>query len=142
MNAQVNTSIEWMKLSLFRVKDRIPPALISSVIYLYSCGQCRSSYAGQTSKQLLPVTVSQHKGVSFRTNNPLTNPEKSNIMVHILSANHPITLENSGIILASCDKFYLRLLESLYIHKLKPSLNDQYISTDLLIDILYVSYHF
>ena len=66
-----------MKLSLFRVKDRIPPALISSVIYLYSCGQCTSSNAGQTSKQLLPVTVSQHKGVSFKTNNPLTNPEKS-----------------------------------------------------------------
>ena len=38
--------------SLFRVKDRIPVDLMSSVVYLYSCGQCTSSYVGQTSKQL------------------------------------------------------------------------------------------
>ena len=117
--------------SLFRVKDRIPLDLMSSVVYLYSCGQCTSSYVGQTSKQL-KVRVSQHKGCSFRTNNPLTTPEKSNILHHSLTTNHPITIENFKI-LASCDKFDLRLLESLFIHKLKPSLNDQHSSTDLLI---------
>ena len=117
--------------SLFRVKDRIPLALMSSVVYLYSCGQCTFSYVGQTSKQL-KVRVSQHKGCSFRTNNPLSNHEKSNILDHSLAANHPITIENFKI-LASCDRFDLRLLESLFIHKLKPSLNDQHSSTDLLI---------
>ena len=66
------------------------------------------------------------------TNNPLTTPEKSNILHHSLTTNHPITIENFKI-LASCDKFDLRLLESLFIHKLKPSLNDQHSSTDLLI---------
>ena len=83
--------------------------------------------------------MSQHKGCSFRTNNPITNPEKSNILDHSLTANHPITLENFKI-LASCDKFDLTLLESSFIHKLKPSLNDQHSSKDLLkliIDILY-----
>ena len=104
---------------------------MSSVVYLYSCGQCTSSYVGQTSKQL-KVRVSQHKGCSFRTNNPLSYPEKSNILNHSLAANHPITIENFKI-LASCDRFDLRLLESLFIHKLKPSLNDQHSSTDLLI---------
>ena len=111
---------------------------MSSVVYMYSCGQCTSSYVGQTSKQL-KVRVSQHKGCSFRSNNPLTNPEKSNILDHSLTANHPITLENFKI-LASCDRFDLRLLESLFIHKLKPSLNDEHSSTDLLIDILSFSY--
>ena len=95
---------------------------MSSVVYLYSCGQCTSSYVGQTSKQL-KVRVSQHKGWSFRTNNPLATPEKSNILHHSLTTNPPITLENFKI-LASCDIFDLRLLESLFIHKLKPSLND------------------
>ena len=113
---------------------------MSSVVYLYSCGQCTSSYVGQTSKQL-KVRVSQHKGCSFRTNHPLTIPEKSNIFHHSLTTNHPITLENFKI-LASCDKFDLRLLESLFIHKLKPSLNDQHSSTDLLIDILFFIYLF
>ena len=42
------------------------------------------------------------------------------------------TIENFKI-LASCDRFDLRLLESLFIQKLKPSLNDQHSSTDLLI---------
>ena len=104
---------------------------MSSVVYLYSCGQCTSSYVGQSSKQL-KVRVSQHKGCSFRTD---SNPGKSNILDHSLTANHPITIENFKI-LASCDRFDLRLLESFFIHKLKPSLNDQHISTDLLIDIL------
>ena len=90
----------------------------------------------------MKVRVSQHEGCSFRTNNPLTNPEKSNILDHSLTANHPITLENFKIF-ASCDKFDLRLLELLFIHKLKPSLNDQHSLTDLLIiDILFFSYHF
>ena len=61
--------------SLFRVKDRIPLDLMSSVVYLYSCGQCASSYVGQTSKQLI-VRVSQHKGCSFRTDNPLVTLKK------------------------------------------------------------------
>ena len=117
--------------SLFRVKEMIPLDLMSSVVYLYSCGQCTSSYVGQTSKQL-KVRVSQHKGFSFRTNNPLTTPEKSNILHHSLTTNHPITVENFKI-LASGDKFDLKLLESLFIHKLKPYLNDQHSSTDLLI---------
>ena len=51
---------------------------------------------------------------------------------HSLATNHPITIENFKI-LASCDRFDLRLLESLFIQKLKPSLNDQHSSTDLLI---------
>ena len=83
--------------------------------------------------------MSQHKGCSFRTNNPVTNPEKSNILDHSLIAHHPINLENFKI-LASCDKLDLRLLESLFIHKLKPSLNDQHRSTDLLIVNNYVKH--
>ena len=116
---------------------------MSSVVYLYSCGQCTtSSYVGQTSKQL-KVRVSQRKGCSFRTNNPLTTPEKSNILDHSLTTNPPTTLENFKIL--ACDKFDLRLLESLFIHKLTPSLNDQHSSTDLLIvkiDILLYIYIF
>ena len=100
----------------------------------------RPAYVGQTSKQL-KVRVSQHKGGSFRTNNPLSNPEKNNILDHSLTANHPIIIENFKI-LTSCDRFDLRLLESLFIHKLKPSLNDQHSLTDLLIVNCYLIFLF
>ena len=38
--------------SLFRFNDKLPSQLLSSVIYEYKCGQCTSSYIGQTGKQL------------------------------------------------------------------------------------------
>ena len=62
-----------------------------------------------------------------------------NIYFFLTNPKSNITFEDLKILnLASCDKFDLRLLE-LFIHKLKP-LNDQHISTDLLIDILSFSY--
>ena len=42
-------------------------------------------------------------------------------------------LENGFKIVDSCDNFDIRTLETLYIHKLKPSMNKQCNSTDLFI---------
>ena len=97
--------------SLFRVKDRIPLDLMSSVVYLWTVyvQLCWSNFKttegytwkktteGYTWKKQLKVRVSQHKGCSFRTNHPLTTPEKSNILHHSLTTNHPITIENFKI---------------------------------------------
>ena len=44
--------------SLFRFIDRIPNHLLSSVVYEYNCGQCASSYIGQTKQ--LKIRMSQH----------------------------------------------------------------------------------
>ena len=108
--------------SLFKFKDRLPPLLRTSVVYQYSCGQCSSSYIGQTVKQL-KVRISQHKGRSFRTNSLLSCPENSKILDHSLNSGHPI-IDNNFKILDSCKNNDLRILESLWIHKVKPSLND------------------
>ena len=48
------------------------------------------------------------------------------------NTDHPI-LDDNFKILDTCDPFDLRLLESIYIHKKKPSLNDQNSSTELSI---------
>ena len=117
--------------SLFRFKDKIPNHLLSSVVYEYNCGQCASSYIGQTGKQL-KIRMSQHKGRSFRTGQLLASPEFSNIRNHAFETDHPI-LDDNFKILDTCDPFDLRLLESIYIHKKKPSLNDQNSSTELSI---------
>ena len=111
---------------LFCFKDRLPLILRTSVIYQFSCGQCSSSYIGQTVKQL-KVRISQHKGRSFRTNNLLTCPENIKILEHSSNSGHSIHEHNFKIF------EILRILESLWIHELKPSLNDRSSSTELSI---------
>ena len=62
----------------------------------------------------------------------LACPENSKILEHSLNSGSPV-VEKDFKILDCCDNFDIRTLESLYIHKLKPSLNDQHSSTDLFI---------
>ena len=69
---------------------------------------------------------------SYRTGNYLTCPENSKILEQSLNSGHPI-VENDFKILDCCDNLDIRTLEYLYIHKLKPSLNDQHSSKDLFI---------
>ena len=86
-------------------------------------------------KQLSSLKCAYHNiklGRSYRTGNYLTFPENSKILEHSLNSGHP-AVEKDFKILDFCDNFDIRTLESLYIHKLKPSLNDQHSSTDLFI---------
>ena len=79
------------------------------------------------------VRISQHQGRCYRAGNFLTCPENSKILEHSLNSGHPI-VANDFKILDCCDNLDIRTLESLFIHKLKPSSNDQHNSTDLFID--------
>ena len=112
--------------NFFSFKDKLLISLVSSVIYQYSCGQCSATYIGETRKQL------KVKGISFRTGNMLNSVEKSKILDHSLNSGH-CTSKNNFKILDSCQPFDLRILESLYIHKIKPSLNDNASSVELYI---------
>ena len=80
----------------------------------------------------LKVRVSQHKGISFRTGNMLNSVEQSKILDHSLNSGH-CTSDNNFKILDSCQPFDLRILELIYIHKIKPSLNDHASSVELYI---------
>ena len=117
--------------NLFRFKDRLRPSLVSSVIYKYTCGQCSATYVGETRKQLR-VRMSQHRGVSFRSGTPLNSLDASKIRDHSLNTGHRVH-ECDFRILDSCSNFDLRILESIYIHKLKPSLNDYASSVELCV---------
>ena len=115
--------------NFFKLKDRIPLSLASSVVYQYTCRQCSATYIGETKKQL-KVRISQHKGISFRTNRPLSSFDSSKIYDHAFDSNHPIS-DDSFKILSNSNVFDLKVLESLYIHKLQPNLNDYNSSFDL-----------
>ena len=108
---------------MFPFKDKIPYLCCSCVIYKYQCDQCSSSYIGETQKQL-KYRIFQHKGVSCRTGNRLTCPPNSNIRQHALDFDHSIKLENFKLVNKS-NKYEIKIVESILIHKLGPNLNDR-----------------
>ena len=96
----------------------------SSLVYKFSCSRCESAYVGSTTRALL-TRVSEHKGVSCRTGRMLSTPPHSNIRDHVYSCNSPLTIDNFNILNFCNNSSDLRILESLYIHKIKPSLNSR-----------------
>ena len=109
--------------SFFGLKDRLEHLEKSGVVYLYSCSRCnRGSYVGSTSR-LLYVRVCAHRGVSYRTSSQLSNPEHSAIRDHATKCKINIKESDFRILGSSDDPIDLRILESLYIKKLNPTLN-------------------
>ena len=109
--------------NLFNFKDRLPLELRSSLVYKFSCTQCVSSYIGSTSRALA-VRVSEHKGVSVRTGRMLAAPSHSNIREHVYKCNSPLSIDQFKILESCNNNIDLRILESLYIYKTQPSLNN------------------
>ena len=103
--------------SWFRIKDRIPPELQSSLVYHYKCGGCHSSYVGKTLRHLA-ARIAEHKGKSLRTGQPLSKPPFSAIRDHASAENHPISQNQFSILGSQRTDMDLRVLESLYSYKL------------------------
>ena len=110
--------------NFFQLKDRIPTLLRSSVVYKFKCQSCNALYVGQT-RLHLKQRISKHCGVSFRTNQPLLNPEHSNIRSHSHSFNHSVSESDFNVLDSSNSMNSLKFLESLYINQLKPAINDR-----------------
>ena len=112
---------------MFPYKDKLPVSLRSSVIYQYSCPQgCGSAYVGSTIRTL-ETRIAEHRGVSIRTNKTLTSPQASSIRVHHSSSSlcsGTISVDNFRVLDSSHGLINLRILESLYIVKTKPNLNE------------------
>ncbi len=62
----------------FHIRDNIPCVLRSLVVYLYKCSICNATYIGQRKRQLR-TRISEHKGVSYQTNIPLTTTKINKI---------------------------------------------------------------
>ena len=110
--------------SFFRHKERLPDSLCSSIIYKFECLSCNALYLGSTRRQL-SCRVGEHRGISIRTNRPLSSPPFSAIREHSQNIGHPIQKQNFKII-ATTNNTDLLTLESLYIKKLNPLHNTGY----------------
>ena len=106
--------------SMLSHKERIPDELQSGVVYKYLCRSCNASYVGRTGRQLR-VRIAEHRGVSFRTGQRISNPSFSAIREHLDKCDSHITPSNFSI-LHKANNFDLPILENLNINSLTPSL--------------------
>ena len=108
--------------SLFRFKERLPMGLLSSVIYQFCCAQCASgTYVGSTTRAL-HMRIAEHMGRSFRTGRVIQS-SKSAIRDHAEQGCNSINVKDFKVLGHQKNDVHLRILESLYILRSKPTLN-------------------
>ena len=115
--------------SLFRVKDPVPITLCSSIVYCFKCSDCTSRYMDWN----LKIRIVEHRGISYRTDTPITRPGFSRIREHALSCNHSINEQDFSIKFRANCLPDLRIAESLMIMKQKPDINGTALATRLMI---------
>ena len=119
--------------SLLPFKDKLPESLRSGIIYCYNCPNCQVGYLG-SSKKALKTRYCQHAGISDRTGRDLLVKQQSSIRDHNEECNQArVNFENFKVLDTCSNEQDLRILESIYIHKLKPCLNQDQSSFPLSI---------
>ena len=120
--------------SFFRFKDVLPKSLRSGLIYKFSCEAhgTSSEYIGLTTRRLA-TRVAEHIGVSPRTKKSSETPPFSSIRNHSDQCICNIDLNSFKILGSDNSTFGLKILESLFIYKDKPCLNQSGSSTPLFL---------
>ena len=113
--------------SLFNYKDRLNKGMTASAIYKWSCPNCRAHYIGSSSRNLY-VRAAEHAGLSYRTGQPLSSPPQSSIRDHAVICNsiQYINSDHFQIIGTSKNTTELRILESIFIKRENPPLNNTF----------------
>ena len=103
-------------------KDRLPDAMRSGIVYLYNCPNCQVGYLG-SSVRALKTRFCQHAGISDRTGRDVTVKLQSSIREHTHSCQIRLDIKHFKILDICPNQKDLRILESIYIRKMKPQLN-------------------
>ena len=119
--------------TLLPYKDKLPDSLRSGIIYYYNCPNCQVGYLG-SSKKALKTRYCQHAGISDRTGRDLAVKHQSSIREHSEDCHQArLSFEDFKILDTCSNEIDLRILESIYIHKIKPRLNQDQSSFPLSI---------
>lgn len=84
--------------SRFHVKDRLPKALASNVVYEFSCSGCTATYVGKTQRHFNVRCGEEHLGISSRTGNRVQPDQNSKVQEHLRQSGHRADLGNFKII--------------------------------------------
>ena len=96
-------------------------SLQSNIVYKYSY-----LHVGETTRHLR-TRISEHRGLSPRSGLPVGSKNNSNIYAHYIDTGHDI-LPSQFEIVGNQD-FYLKIAESLIIHKTKPKFQPYFCSS-------------
>ena len=119
--------------SLLPFKDKLPASLLSGIVYYYNCPNCQVGYLGSSIKTL-KTRYCQHAGISDRTGRDLAVKQQSSIREHSIDCHQArVNFEDFKVLDKCSNVSDLRILESIYIHKRKPQLNQDQSSFPLLI---------
>ena len=119
--------------SLLPFKDKLPVSLQSGIVYYYNCPNCQVGYLGSSIKAL-KTRYSQHAGISDRTGRDLAVKQQSSIREHSIDCHQDrIRLQDFKVLDLCSNVSDLRILESIFIHRLRPRLNQDQSSFPLSI---------
>ena len=110
--------------SFFPHKDKIPMSLMSSIVYQYTCSNCKIRYLGESTRSM-KLRMAEHAGVSPRTGLKITRPSYSAIRSHCIDQNHEFDIDNFKVLKQAIHPSDTKIIEALLIHQLKPELNNQ-----------------
>ena len=119
--------------SCFTFKDKFPKALMSGVIYKYTCAECNLSYVGST-KRFWEKRLEEHTHISARTGKPVTGLQVYAPLQHVKSnccAARSVTREDFTFIGRENDPYLLQVKESIFISQMRPVLNNNITSVPL-----------
>jgi hypothetical protein len=116
--------------SFFRYKVVIPARMRSNLDYEFSCARCASAYAGMTSGYFY-IRVSEHRGMSYRSNLPLSKLPHSSVRLHAEQWDVAVSESDFRILGSTSECSDSRILEPLHIFKRKPCLNNAFSSYNL-----------
>jgi hypothetical protein len=110
--------------SVFNFKDKLPPYLVSGVVYKYTCSRCKSTYIGKT-KRHTHHRFCEHAGRSPLTGKQVKGQNSTTVRDHMLTCDTVVSRENFEIIGRDTIDYYLKIKESLFIQRDGPDLNIQ-----------------
>ena len=114
----------------FRLKDRFPILMCSSIAYSYKCPGCHALYCGKTSRNLV-TRRREHLGI-----NKVGQKIKNNCSAfgdHISKSGHNGSLKDFYILSKTENSFDLLIHEGLLILRDHPTLNSQQSSIPLVL---------
>ena len=111
-------------------KDVLPPHHMNSIIYKYTCS-CGGDYIGRTSNRL-DLRIKQHLPARILNlelkRGQLVNTSRSSIADHVINSRECVAdfnIDRFSILSRSHSSHHLKVLETLYVRSLQPSLCKQ-----------------
>ena len=110
--------------SVLNFKDKLPAYLLSGVVYKFTCSSCNATYVGKT-KRHVRHRFAEHAGRSPLSGKLVKGQQSTTVRDHMLVCDTLVCDDNFEIVCRDSNNMDLKIKESLFIKKERPTLNVQ-----------------